>query len=120
MEEELGDTKLRAENWLELTEKTFDWITYVVQNYEQEDFEGRRTILRGLGSIFKIRSRKLEMQPHEWLVPIGENYKQLEKEYLSLEPEERACQSGESTALDSIRLRWRRRRDSNPRYGLTP
>ncbi|QQR55662.1 recombinase zinc beta ribbon domain-containing protein [Candidatus Peregrinibacteria bacterium] len=120
LEEELGDTKLRAENWLEPTEKTFDWITYVVQNYELEDFEGRRTILQGFGAIFAIRDRKLKMQPHEWLVPIGENYKQLENEYLSLEPAERALQSGESAALDSIRLRWRRERDSNPRGGQAP
>ncbi len=45
----------------------------------------------------------------------GEHYKDLEKEYLCLEPAERACQSGQSAALDSIRLRWRRERDSNPR-----
>ena len=48
------------------------------------------------------------MQPHEWLVPIGEHYKELEKEYLSLEPAERAAESGKSPALDAIRLKWRR------------
>ena len=114
LKEELGDTHNRAENWLELTEKTFDFITYAAQNYAREDFEGRRTILQGFGSIFLIRDRKLKMQPHEWLIPIDEGYKELEKEYLSLEPAERACQSGQSAALDSIRLRWRRDRDSNP------
>jgi hypothetical protein len=63
------------------------------------------------------------MQPQEWLVLIEEGYKELEKEYLCLEPAERACQSGKSAALDSIRLRWRRERDSNPRarlHRLTP
>jgi site-specific DNA recombinase len=121
LKEELGDTERRAGNWLELTEKTFDFITYAAQNYAREDFEGRRTILNGFGSIFAIRDKKLKMQPHEWLVPIEEGYKQLEKEYLCLEPAERACQSGESAALDSIRLRWRREGDSNPRnpFGFT-
>jgi site-specific DNA recombinase len=116
LKEELGDTERRAENWLELTEETFSFITYSAENFKREDFEGRRTILNGFGSIFSIRDRKLKMQPHEWLVPIGEGYPELEKEYLSLEPAERAAESGESAALDSIRLRWRRERDSNPRY----
>ena len=115
LKEELGDTEHRAENWLELTEKTFDFITYAAQNYAQEDFEGRRTILQGFGSTFLIRGRKLKMRPHEWLVPIDEHYKELEKEYLCLEPAERVSQSGESPALESIRLRWRREGDSNPR-----
>lgn len=56
----------------------------------------------------RYRNRKLKMNPHEWLVPIGEGYPELEKEYLSLEPAEMASQSGQSAALDSIRLRWRR------------
>ena len=114
LKEELGDTERRAENWLELTEKTFDFITYAAENFKREDYEGRRTILQGFGAIFAIRDRKLEMQPHEWLVPIGEHYKELEKEYLSLEPAERAAESGKSPALDAIRLKWRRDWDSNP------
>ncbi|MFT7184293.1 MAG: hypothetical protein ACI9QC_000631 [Oceanicoccus sp.] len=77
------------------------------QNYAREDFEGRRTILQGFGSIFLIRDRKLKMQPHEWLVMIDKGHKELEKEFLNLEPVERACQSGESAALDSICLRCR-------------
>ena len=95
-----------------------NFITYAAENFKLEDFEGRRTILQGFGSIFLIRDRKLKMQPHEWLVPIGDHYKELEKEYLSLEPAERAAASGESAALDSIRLKWRRERDSNPRARL--
>lgn len=107
LKEELGDTEHRAENWLELTEKTFEFVNYAAENYELEGFEGRRTILQGFGSLFTIRNRTLEMDPHEWLVPIGEGYPELEKEYLSLEPAERALQSSESPALESIRLRWR-------------
>ena len=42
--EELGDTQRRAENWLELTERTFDFITYAAANFKRGDYEGRRTI----------------------------------------------------------------------------
>ena len=115
LKEELGDTERRAENWLELTEKTFEFITYAAHHYKEGSFEERRTILSGFGSNFLIQDKKLQMLPHEWLIPIDEKYKQLEKEYLSLEPEERASESGRSARLEKICIKWRRDRDSNPR-----
>ncbi len=115
LKEELGDTHKRAENWLELTEKTFDFITYAAYHYNEGSFEEKRTILRGFGSNFFIKDKKLNMQAHEWLVPIDREYRQLENEYLSLEPEQKALQKGQSNNLDRIRLAWLGRKDSNPR-----
>ena len=114
LKEQLGDTEKRAENWLELTEKTFEFITYAAHHYKEGDFEDRRTILVGFGSNFLIKDKNLQMLPHEWLIPIDEEYKQLEKEYLSLEPEERASESGRSARLEKICLKWRNDRESNP------
>jgi site-specific DNA recombinase len=120
LKEQLGDTERRAKNWFELTEKTFSFITYSAHHYDNGSFEEKRNILSGFGSNFFIKDKKLEMLPHEWLVPIGEEYKQLEKEYLSFEPAEGACQIDRSAHLESIRLRWRRVGDSNPRWDLHP
>ena len=117
LKEQLGDTERRAENWMELTERTFEFITYAAHHYKEGDFEERRTILTGFGSNFLIQDKKLQMLPHEWLIPIDEEYKQLEKEYLSLEPEERASASGRSARLEQICIKWRRGGDSNPRGG---
>ena len=114
LKEQIGDTEKRAENWLELTEKTFEFITYAAHHYKEGSFEERRTILTGFGSNFLIKDKKLQMLPHEWLIPIDEEYKQLEKEYLSLEPEERVSESGRSARLEQICIKWRRDRDSNP------
>lgn len=107
LKEAVGDTQRRAENWLELTEKTFDFIAYAAHHFEKGSFEEKRNILSGFGSNFFIKDKKLQMFPHEWLIPIDEEYKQLEKEYLSLEPAERASESGRSAQLEAIRLKWR-------------
>ncbi len=60
------------------------------------------------------------MQPHEWLIPIGEEDKQLEAAYFKLEPEQSSSTSGENIHLEPIRLGWRRERDSNPRDPCGP
>jgi len=112
LKEQIGDTERRAENWMELTEKTFEFITYAAHHYKEGSFEERRTILTGFGSNFLIKDKKLQMLPHEWLIPIDEEYKQIEKEYLSLEPEERALESGRSARLEQICIKWRREGDS--------
>lgn len=106
LKEELGDTEKRAENWLELTEKTFDFITYAAYHFNEGSFEKKRSILCGFGSNFFIKERKLEMQAHEWLVPIGEEYKPLEKEYLALEPEKGLITKAQMETLEQIRLSW--------------
>lgn len=114
VEEALTDTKQRAENWLELTEKTFDFITYAAHHFEKAGFEEKRNILRGFGSNFYLKNKTLHMQPQKWLVPIAKSYKALEAQYLSFEPAQIDSTKGDSPALESIRLGWRRDRDSNP------
>lgn len=118
LQEELNDTHARAEQWLELTEKTFEFITYAAHHFKEDDFEKKRTILAGFGSNFLIKDKQLVMQPHEWLIPIGEEYKQLEAAYLKLEPAQSSSTSIENIHLEPIRLSWRRGGDSNPRADL--
>lgn len=106
LQEELGDTAQRAQHWLELTEKTFDFITYAAYHFNEGSFEKKRSILRGFGSNFFIKDKKLLMPAHEWLVPIDEEYKPLEKEYLVLEPEKGLITKAQTETLEQIRLSW--------------
>lgn len=115
LKEEYGDTHHRAKNWLELTERTFDFITYAAHHFNGGSFEKKRTILLGFGSNFLIRDKNLDLQALEWLVPIDEDYKPLEREYLALEPDKKPYTKAKKEALESIRTRWLGRRDSNPR-----
>lgn len=115
LKEELGDTHARAENWLELTEKTFDFITYAAYHFNEGSFEEKRRVLRGFGSNFTVKDKRLTMEAQKWLRPIDEEYKPLEEKYLSLETNKTMGVSAKAEAIESIRLRWRRERDSNSR-----
>lgn len=108
LEENLDDTKQRAENWLELTEKTFDFITYAAHHFEKTGFEEKRNILRGFGSNFYLKDKKLTMEPQKWLIPIAEHYKSLEAQYLSFEPAQNQSKKGDSLYLEQVRIGWRR------------
>ena len=116
LKEELGDTEQRAENWLELTEQTFNLITYAAYHFNEGSFEQKRTVLSGFGSNFLLKDKKLQMEAHRWLIPIENEYKNLETEYLSFEPDKTKSESDKNASLEQIRLSWLGMRDSNPRW----
>jgi len=66
-----------------------------------------------LGKTFTIKDKKLSIEPNEWFVPIGNNYSDLEKEYLRLEPTKMPLNKARTEALASVRTRWLRGLDSN-------
>ncbi len=118
LKEELGDTEQRAENWLELTEQTFNFITYAAYHFNEGSFEQKRTVLSGFGSNFLLKDKKLQMEAHRWLIPIENEYKNLETEYLSFEPDKTKPESDKNASLEQIRLSWLGMRDSNPRMAV--
>ena len=68
-----------------------------------------------LGSNFILKDGKLRIGGAEWLLPIKENYKALETEYLKFELDETLSETEKEAALIPLRSTWRRGRDSNPR-----
>lgn len=117
MKELLRETENRAEEWLELTEQTFHFATYARSafiNAEGENgLELKKQILLALGKTPIITGNKLYIEPNDWLVPIKNDYHELEAEYLRLEPDEITAATAKSEALDSIRARWLGGMDSN-------
>ena len=113
--EKLRETESRAEQWLELTEKTFNFATYARKAFITGGLELKKEILMALGKSPIIKDKKLFIEPNEWLQPIGNGYPALEKEYLRLEPAKMPINKAKTEALISVRARWLRRWDSNPR-----
>lgn len=66
MKGKLRKTENRAENWIELTEKTFDFATYTRRHFISDDIETKKDIIRGLGSNFILKDRKVAIQANEW------------------------------------------------------
>ena len=110
----LRETETRAERWLELTERTFNFATYARKAFFMGGLELKKEILMALGKVPIIKDKKLFIEPNEWFVPIGNGYPALEKEYIGLELNKKPLNERKTEALASVRARWRRRWDSNP------
>ena len=84
----LSTTESRAIDWLELTEKTFEFARYARYWFKEGDIQKKREIARLVGSNFTLVDKKLTFQSQKPLQYIAER-------------------SDDST--------WLGRRDSNPR-----
>ncbi len=121
MKGKLRHTEDRAERWLELTEKTFNFATYArmmflkANEMGKQGLELKKEILMALGLNTQIKAGKLYIDKMEWFVPIEQRAPLLQKQYLGLELNKRPVTKAQSEALAAIRTQWRRRWDSNPR-----
>ena len=113
LKENLRETESRAEKWLELTEKTFNFATYARKAFITGGLELKKEILLALGKTPIIKGGKLFIEPNEWLKPIKNDYPELQAEYLRLEPTKIPMNKARTEALTSVRARWQGHQDSN-------
>lgn len=110
IDDELSNTEARAEDWLELTERAFDFATYARVHFATGDLQTKRGILMTLGENFLLKDNKLTLTPNEWLVPIGERYPALERAYIrKVGTNKKASSKDKEEALSSISESWRAR-----------
>lgn len=114
LKELLRDTEERAEKWLELTEKAFDFATYAQQNFVNGGLSTRREIFTTLGNSFILKDKQLQIQLCEWFVPIQKNYPQLERAFKEVITNKQLSGNRERTAeITAIRSLWLPGLDSN-------
>jgi len=110
LKEALREVEARADEWLELTEKTFNFATYARKAFlmaeGKEGLELKKEILMALGKTPIIIDGELIIEPNEWFVPIKNEYSSIEKEYLGLELNKMPMNKQQTEALASIRTRW--------------
>lgn len=87
-ERRLKTTFQRADNWLETAEKVFEFACHARELFEKGDLRVKKEILMALGSNFLMKDGKLMITYHSWLLPIENDYKAIETEYLGFEPSE--------------------------------
>lgn len=115
LKENLRSTEKRAEDWIELTEKTFAFATYARATFLKASEMGKRglelkkEILLGMGKTPIIKEGKLFIEPEKWLVKIGNGYSPLEDKYVGLELNKMPLNKAKTEALASVRARWLRR-----------
>jgi site-specific DNA recombinase len=119
MKELLRETETRAEKWLELTEKTFEFATYArsmflrAQTMGKAGLELKKEILMAIGKTPAIKGDQLIIEPNEWLVPIQKGYSELQARYLALEPEKNIDIEAKTEVLNAVRAHWLPNLDSN-------
>ncbi len=113
MKGKLRHTEDRAERWLELTERTFNFATYARMMFLKANEMGRqglelkKEILMALGLNTQIKAGKLYIDKMEWFVPIENRAPLPQKQYLGLELSKKPVTKAQSEALASIRAQWR-------------
>lgn len=77
LESELNDKGKELEQWLELSERTFNFARYARAWYEKGDNATRRSILACLGSNLVLKDRKIHVELHPFFSSILKNKKKL-------------------------------------------
>ncbi len=102
----LRTTENRAEKWLELSEKTFNFACYARETYASGTLEKKREIFSALGWNFSIKDKIVRIHKNDWLIPIEKAYPELEAEYRRLELQKYLSAEARNAAFASLLLRW--------------
>jgi len=107
LEEKLKIIQERSKNWLQITEGVFEFATHAREKFiNSDDILEKNDILQTIGTEFILLDGKLELKPYEWYIPIQNDYKQLEKEYLNIETAKNVSTKVKTELLDSVRTHW--------------
>lgn len=112
----LRNTEQRAEEWMELNERAFNYAVYSRVQFNEGSVRTKRDILKTLGKGLILQDKKLHIEPNEWLVPIGENYSEIERSYFKVRTNKKATAKELEVALVPIIENWRAQWGSNPRH----
>jgi len=106
IKENIDSYDSRIDDWLELTEKTFDFISCAREAFENGNLEAKKGILTAIGKNITLLDGKIHFKPVEWLVPITDKYPALEKQYKMFEPGKNTDFEHKNRVLEPIRTAW--------------
>ena len=104
--EKLRQTEHRAEKWLELTEKTFDFACYARHAFITGDVRRKRELFSALGCKAQIKGRTVVINANEWFVPIQKAYPALEAEFRRFELDKNLSTELRNERIASLILEW--------------
>ena len=84
LEAELNDTGKEIEQWVELSERTFNFACYASIWFEKGDIKVKRSILSALGTNLRLKDKKLNVDLHPFFASFIENKKSLDREDASV------------------------------------
>jgi len=102
----LRETENRAEKWLELTEKTFNFACYARKEFIFGDLKKKREIFSALGQNFTLKGKKVLITNNEWFIPIEKAYPALEAEYKRIELDKNLTNTMRNELFAQLILVW--------------
>ena len=106
LKEKIQGTESRAEKWLELSEKTFNFACYARKEFILGDLNKKREIFSALGQNFTVKDGKIHITHNEWFVPIEKAYPILLEEYKRVELDKNLDTATRKELTDLIILNW--------------
>lgn len=110
----LKDTEVRAESWIELTEKAFEFALYAHKAFLFGTPEVKKEILNAIGLNQTLIDNIFRFDAIDWVEPIQERYPSLEAKIKAFEPEKYGTEQWEKAAFAAFGPEVRERRDLNP------
>lgn len=113
LRDQMDQTDDRTDHWIELTEKAFNFATYGKYHFENGDLKTKKEIFSALGQNFLLKDWILSLEANEWLVPIWNNYPDIEMKYRMLEPLENGLDKRKNTSDEDVILLWQAKQSLN-------
>ena len=117
IEGEIKRTGERVNEWLELSEKTFNFATYARYWFEKGDYEAKTGILRALGQNFVLEGGTLRIDLKKPFLVVKEGLESMGLEKGRFELAEMAktgLKNGKNSRLATVFSRWGGQRELNP------
>lgn len=70
-----------AHSWREKAMDTFMFARYAKEDFNSDDWERKRTVIKKLGADLKLSGRTIQFIPVRYLVPIEEKYPELKRQF---------------------------------------
>lgn len=110
LQSEREEADMRANDWLELTEQTFNFACYARRAFMSGDVRTKREIFAALGRNVTLTDGKLELELNEWFKPIAEKYENIEHDYKKVRTEQNTettpVKNEKMAALATIESYW--------------
>ena len=107
----------RVNEWLELSERTFNFATYARYWFEKGDYEAKTGILRALGQNFVLEGGTLRIDLKKPFLVVKEGLESMGLEKGRFELAEMAktgLKNGKNSRLATVFSRWGGQRELNP------
>jgi site-specific DNA recombinase len=104
--EKLDTNKDRGQSWIETIDKAFNFAIHARQTFIDGDIKTKRDIMSALGQNYTLKDKKLTIKPMEWLIPLYQEKRNINKHFSTLELNKTLINTNKNTSLEKEMSLW--------------